>query len=163
MVAVSFVRHSSQRNGLCAKSAEVLKVSRSPGVQRTYVSRSNLHDSQIETRKLQGKVSRSAGSRNRFGAEHAVQTVIANNYSLYIKGKAEAKPALILTDPQASSEPAKHTVLIFHRMGNTYFLYQVWVAGSEVGREFPRSQTETQMAMNGTKPEKVSVAANVIH
>ena len=41
--------------------------------------------------------------------------------------------------------------MIFHRIGNTYFLYQVWVADSAVGREFTRSKTEIRMAMNGTK------------
>jgi hypothetical protein len=54
-----------------------------------------------------------------------VQTVMVNNYSLYIMGKAEAEPALVLIDPQAASEPAKYAVMIFHRMGITYFLYQV--------------------------------------
>jgi hypothetical protein len=54
-------------------------------------------------------------------------------------------------------------VQTFTRMGNTYFRYQVWVAGSEVGREFARSKTETHMAMNGTQAETVIVAANVAH
>jgi len=95
--------------------------------------------------------------------EYAVQTVMANNYSLYIKNEGGAKPALLLTDPHTASEPANQTKLVFHRMGDTYFLYQVWVAGSSVGREFPRSRTETQMAQNGAKAETVIIAAHRTH
>jgi len=93
--------------------------------------------------------------------EYALQTVMANNTSLYIKSEAKAKPALLLTDLQTNSTPAKHTELLFHRIGNTYFLYQVWVAGSEVGREFPRSKTETRMARNGAKAETLVIAAQI--
>ena len=93
--------------------------------------------------------------------EYALQTVMANNASLYIKNEEKAKPALLLTDLQTVAKPAPRTELVFHRMGNTYFLYQVWVAGSEVGRQFSRSKTETRMAMNGTKAETVTIAANI--
>jgi len=93
--------------------------------------------------------------------EYAIQTAMANNDSLYIKNERGAKPALLLTDPHTASEPANQTKLVFHQMGNTYFLYQVWVAGSPVGRELPRSRTETRMAQNGAKPEPVIVGANV--
>ena len=101
--------------------------------------------------------------------EYSLQTVTAaNNLSVYIKSvypKNELKPepALTLTALQTAPAPAKHTELVFHRMGNTYFLYQVWVAGKEVGREFPRSDSETLMAKNGTKSETVLVAANIAH
>ena len=32
--------------------------------------------------------------------------------------------------------------LVFHRYGNTYFLAQVWMAGSNTGRELPRTRQE---------------------
>ena len=86
---------------------------------------------------------------------------MANNNSLYINGVAKAKPALLLTDLQTTSIPAKHTELMFHRIGDAYFLYRVCVAGSEVDREFPRSKTEMHMAMNGAKAETVVIAAQI--
>lgn len=101
------------------------------------------------------------GDKTYPAGEYALQTVMANDYSLYIKSQEKAKPALLVTDVQTASTPAKHSELIFHRMGNTYFLYQVWVAGSEVGREFPRSKEEIRMANNGSKAETVTVAANI--
>lgn len=94
--------------------------------------------------------------------EYALQTVMANNSSLYLKNAEKPKPALLLTDLHTASTPAKHSELIFHRFGDTYFLYQVWVAGSEVGREFSKSKTEIRMAMNGAKSETVSVAASIV-
>jgi len=93
--------------------------------------------------------------------EYALQTVMANNYSVYAKNEGGAKPALLLTDPQDSAKPAAQTKLVFRRVGDTYFLFQVWVAGSTIGREFPISHTEKQLALNGAKQETVIVAANI--
>jgi len=95
--------------------------------------------------------------------EYAVQTVMANTDSLYIKNEAQAKPALLLTNQNTSFEPSKQSKLVFHRVGKTYFLYQVWVAGSTVGREFPKSHGEMELAQNGAKSETVIVAANITH
>jgi hypothetical protein len=99
--------------------------------------------------------------------EYSVQAVAADiKFIVSIKSedpKLELKPEPALASVQLHRTllPAKSTELIFHRIGNTYFLYQVWVADSAVGREFPRSKTETRMAMNGTKAETVTVAANI--
>ena len=93
--------------------------------------------------------------------EYVLQTVMANNSSVYIKNEGGAKPALLLSDLHTATVPAKRSELVFHRVGNAYFLYQVWVAGSEVGREFPRSSMETRLAQNGAKAQTVTVAANI--
>jgi hypothetical protein len=61
----------------------------------------------------------------------------------------------------SSAQPAKDTVLVFHRVGDEYFLYQIWVAGSETGREFPTPKRETLLARNGEKSQDVVVAANL--
>lgn len=57
------------------------------------------------------------------------------------------------------SEAPKTSKLVFHRIGNEYFLYQIWVAGESTGREFPKSKLEVQMAMNAPRAEEVIVAA----
>lgn len=36
--------------------------------------------------------------------------------------------------------------LVFHRYGNTYFLAQVWMAGSSTGRELPGTRQERAIA-----------------
>jgi hypothetical protein len=61
-----------------------------------------------------------------------------------------------------STEPAKKTVLIFRRVGDEYFLYQIWTEGNAVGRELPAPKRETQLARNGEKSEEVIIAANIV-
>jgi hypothetical protein len=53
--------------------------------------------------------------------------------------------------------------LVFQRLGNNYFLYQIWTDGSSNGREFRMSKTQIQLAKNNSKPELVIVAANISH
>lgn len=101
--------------------------------------------------------------------EYTVQTAMANTYFLSLNDDGRTTQALTLSLPCISSNqaiPANQAKLVFHRTGNTYFLFQLWVAGSSVGREFPRSHRQAhqaQMAMNGPKTETVIVAANIVH
>jgi hypothetical protein len=57
------------------------------------------------------------------------------------------------------SRAPKATKLVFHRIGNEYFLYQIWIEGETTGREFPKSKLEVQMANNAPQTEEVIVAA----
>lgn len=98
--------------------------------------------------------------------EYAVQTAKANTYFLLIKNQDRTTQGLTPSHPCISSKPASpanQAKLVFHRMGNTYFLFRVWVGGSTVGREFPRSHRETEMAMNSSKTDTVIVAANLAY
>jgi hypothetical protein len=61
-----------------------------------------------------------------------------------------------------SVRPAEKTVLVFRRIGDEYFLYQIWTAGSTAGRELPAPKRETQLARNGDKSEEIIVAANFV-
>lgn len=40
------------------------------------------------------------------------------------------------------------TKLIFHRYGDQYFLYQIWVQGENRGRELPQTRLERELASN---------------
>ena len=70
---------------------------------------------------------------------------------------------IVLPSPCSSTLPAQATVLVFDRMGATYFLNRVWVEGRTDGREFPKSKTELQMAKNHTPSDNVTVVAQLIH
>ena len=59
--------------------------------------------------------------------------------------------------------PSETTKLVFERMGDTYFLRQVWVEGRTDGREFPKSKSELQMAKNHTPSESVTLVAQLTH
>jgi hypothetical protein len=96
--------------------------------------------------------------------EYAVQTAKANTYYLSIKNEDKTTRELIDSYPCISSKPltpGNQAKLVFHRVENTYFLHRVWVGGSTVGREFPKSHREAQMAMNGSTTETTIVAANI--
>jgi hypothetical protein len=62
----------------------------------------------------------------------------------------------------SSAKPVGKTVLVFRRVGDEYFLYQIWIAGNSTGREFPAPKRETQLARNGDKSEEIIVAANLV-
>jgi hypothetical protein len=93
--------------------------------------------------------------------EYAIKTIAAGNDSMYVKPRANTNPILIRATAHSATQPADKTKLVFHERGGVYFLYQVWVAGSDVGREFPASHAEERMAMNTTKADSVIVAAKV--
>ena len=97
---------------------------------------------------------------------YAVQTAMANTHFLSIKNVGRTTQALTLSLPCISSEraiPANQAKLVFRRIGNTYFLFRVWVGGSTAGWEFPGSHREAQMAENGPETETVIVATNMVH
>jgi hypothetical protein len=95
--------------------------------------------------------------------EYAVQAVTADSFLLCVRNKDEQKSITMVSIPVAPSNPAKQTMLVFRRVGNTYFLHRVWSAESSVGREFPRSPTETRAARNTTSTGTVIVTANIAH
>ena len=71
---------------------------------------------------------------------------------------------LFNTDPVEKGKIARRGEIVFHRYGDTYFLYEVWTAGLETGRELPISKQErflrSEMASNTVRsqPETVSIA-----
>ena len=74
-----------------------------------------------------------------------------------------AYPAILVAVRVEHISPTEVTVLVFQRLGDNYFLSQVWTEGSSSGREFPKSKREVQLAKNNSKPELVIVAANISH
>jgi hypothetical protein len=95
--------------------------------------------------------------------EYAVQTVTDKNFSLWIRNDDGGKSALLLADPQRASGPAEQSKLVFHHIGNAYFLFQIWVKGSEVGRQFRMSSAEKELISKGEKAAAVIVAGNTTH
>src|SRR6266403_5767222 len=63
-------------------------------------------------------------------------------------------------DAQTRSDQAVNkTELVFNKVGNQYFLSQIWVAGSAAGNEVPKSRMEKRLAKGGSQSEKQSVVA----
>jgi hypothetical protein len=103
------------------------------------------------------------GNRAYPAGEYSVRTIGKGDETLRIENAAEGKSEMVLSNACAQLEPSETTKLLFHRVGDSYFLYQIWREGNSRGREFPKSRTEIQISQNHLTPEVVIVAANISH
>jgi hypothetical protein len=88
-----------------------------------------------------------------------IQTSLPNSDVVTVIGGGDESRMLVPLRC-SSIEASKKTVLVFHRVGDEYFLYQIWTAGSSVGREFPTPKREIELAKNGNRQQTIIVAAN---
>ena len=75
--------------------------------------------------------------------------------SILIQSRGESQNGMVLTHPCEKLNQAEKTVLVFHRYGDQYFLEQVWLKGHTIGRQFPESKIETQLAKKHTENREV--------
>jgi len=99
------------------------------------------------------------GNRVYPAGEYVLKSTFNDRALLRIDNTQQVLTGYIVSNACANSAPAKETKLVFHRMGNHYFLYQVWTAGNSTGHEFPRGRAEIELAQNHEQPELVMVAA----
>ena len=92
--------------------------------------------------------------------EYSIKTIGEGDKTLRIDNTVEATTNLVLSHTCLQLAPSLTTKLVFHRVGDNYFLYQIWRAGNSEGREFPVSRTEIQIGQN-ENPELIIVAANI--
>ena len=95
--------------------------------------------------------------------EYSVKSMAIDGVAIRIDNADESDKGIALSNPCSSGRPATGTKLVFQRLGNNYFLYQIWTEGNSTGREFRKSKTQVQLAKNYDKPELVMVAANISH
>jgi hypothetical protein len=75
---------------------------------------------------------------------------------------ADGRTAVVFETEDAQlrdDQPASKTELVFNKIGNQYFLSQVWVAGSLNGRELAKSKMEKKLADGGSQAERHSIVA----
>ena len=72
--------------------------------------------------------------------------------------------ALFQTEPRDERRTPNHSLLVFHRYNDDYFLSEVVTAGEERAQELRPTREErhlrTEMAKNNMEPETVTVAMN---
>jgi hypothetical protein len=95
--------------------------------------------------------------------EYTVKSLSQGSAAIRIDNADESEKGITLSNACGKGQPADGTTLVFQRLGDNYFLYQVWTEGSSLGREFPMSKAEVQLAKNNSKPDLVIVAANISH
>ena len=95
--------------------------------------------------------------------EYTVKSMSQSTSATRIDNADESQKGITLSDACERLHPANGTTLVFQRLGDNYFLYQIWTEGNSLGRQFRVSKKEAQLAKNYSKPELVIVAANISH
>jgi hypothetical protein len=102
------------------------------------------------------------GDRAYPAGEYRLESM-GNGIAIRIDNREQATTGIALSGACSGSVPANSTKLVFHRVGDNYFLYQIWTEGNLSGREFSKSRAEVQLAQNHEKPGLAIVAANLSH
>jgi hypothetical protein len=95
--------------------------------------------------------------------KYTVKSMATDSVAIRINNADESEKGTTLSNACQKAQPARQTTLVFRRLGDNYFLYQVWTEGNSLGREFPMSKSEVKIAENYSKHELVTVAANISH
>jgi hypothetical protein len=76
----------------------------------------------------------------------------------------DGRSKLIRTSmPVLTGDITREPMLVFHRYGDQYFLYQVWPAGATTGRQFPKSRSEREVEENvGANPSVGNMTAKLV-
>jgi len=95
--------------------------------------------------------------------EYTAKSMSESSSAIRIDNGDESEKGITLSNECQKGQPATQTTLVFQRLGNNYFLYQIWTEGNSLGRQLRVSKKEAQLAKNDSKPELVIVAANIAH
>ena len=95
--------------------------------------------------------------------EYTVTSLSQGSAAIRIDNAHEAEKGITLSIACQRAQAPTQTTLVFHRLGDNYFLYQIWTEGNSSGLQFRVSKKEVQLAENHSKPELVIVAANISH
>jgi hypothetical protein len=102
-----------------------------------------------------------AGDHMYAAGEYWLTSSFNNDAIVHIGGIEQAPGENLMSNTCRNTAGANETKLVFRRVGENYFLYQVWLAGNLDGREFFKPRAETLLAKNHEKSEIVIIAANI--
>jgi hypothetical protein len=66
---------------------------------------------------------------------------------------------LLLSNSCQLAKTSDSNKLVFYRYGQRYFLAEIWTAGTNIGREMPLNQRQTELARKQQKSEVVLMAS----
>jgi hypothetical protein len=90
--------------------------------------------------------------------EYTIQG-LGNGPAIVVRGPNPKANTIVMSQPCASINAAEQSKLVFRRYGDRYFLAEVWVAGSDSGRQLPKSPREMEVARDYTVQDVVLFAA----
>ena len=90
--------------------------------------------------------------------EYTIQG-LGDGSAIAVRGPNPKANTIVLSQRCTSNNAAKQSKLVFHRYGDRYFLAQLWVAGSDSGRQLAKSPREMEMARDYSVQDVVLFAA----
>ncbi len=93
--------------------------------------------------------------------QYLIQNVSQTGTAMSIESSDRKLVKLVLPNACESTKAAEKTKLVFHRYGDQYFLAQIWTEGNGRGRELPRTQRESEVAMSYPAAQDVVVVATL--
>ena len=111
------------------------------------------------------------GSKTLSAGKYSIAQITSDGAGMRVMSRDGDHKVIRLSNAVRANQPKQKSMLTFRRYGSTYFLAQIWVAGSAEGRELLKSKAERsaeQLARNSSEnnlasatPEIVTIIANV--
>ena len=104
-----------------------------------------------------------AGAMTLPAGEYRVQQLAVGSAVLLIRGTDNSAAALVMSNVTEANRPQTQSKMIFHRIGNRYYLSQIWVEGHSRGRELAPSSKEKQQGLlaRNQAPDQVTIVARL--
>lgn len=83
----------------------------------------------------------------------------ADSNALEIRSADDHVSVVFLAESTQANQTPNKSELVFNRIGDKYFLNQIWSADDNTGEQLPVSRMEKKLEMGGTKAEIHRVAA----
>jgi hypothetical protein len=94
--------------------------------------------------------------------QYVVRPTEAGGAILTIRSTDGRKSTSAITYSCGGGKPWEKSELVFHRVGNMYFLSQVQIEGYSEGRELPKNHTEAEAELaSNQKADAVTIAAEL--
>jgi hypothetical protein len=90
---------------------------------------------------------------------YQILKVGAGDNTIVIRGMNIKAVKMVGTIPDQANQASGKTKLVFHRYGNRYFLSQIWVEGSDRVRNLPKTELESEVALDYTSQDVVLYAS----
>jgi hypothetical protein len=101
------------------------------------------------------------GNKTLPAGKYTIKVSDDTNLNLFVVRSTDGRTAAFFEtqDVQANQTP-RQTELVFNKIGDTYFLSQIWLTGSKLGANLEKSKAEQKLEAGGMTSERHSVAAN---
>jgi hypothetical protein len=90
--------------------------------------------------------------------DYSLSPMGGSNEVLLIRGTDKSIMAVNAHDVQ-SGRVSERTKLVFRCYGDRYFLSEIWIAGHERGRQFPKSSLESEVALDTQEHDVILYAS----